>query len=256
MKLLLGLFFSLTFASATAENLQYLVKPTGKYQVSAKHYQWINTNLCPDYFYKNTDEWFYKDTVKSNCHRVRVTIYYPTNSKSKNYLSYFTNNIQQVELDIKNKVITDKNLPTAQQYNSKQKLVKSYVLGSGNIVNSEFPLIIFLPAFSANSYYYQNFITNLVSHGYMVAAVDSAYSQSLYDSKAHKFLPVAPIKFESGINSALQPHSNLDEVNSDYDFVLKQLHLYSLKDKLIQHIDFKKLLQFRNIFKYSASQIF
>ena len=127
---LLGIFLSSICVVAVADNSQYLVKPTGKYQVVAKQYQWINTNICPDYFYQESHEWFYENTGGNHGHRVQVTIYYPTSSKKSNYVNYFTDNIQQTKLDIQNKVILSKNLPAAQQYIAQQNLVKSYVLKS------------------------------------------------------------------------------------------------------------------------------
>lgn len=258
--LLCIMFSSLTF-SAMADSANYLVKPTGKFNVSVIKHQLTNTNICPDYFYQESHGWFYKDTAgQDHCHRLYLYLYYPTNNKSGNYLNYYANDIPQVRSDINDKVIESKNVHYAEEVIKHEEKVTSYVLASGEIVNQKFPLIVFSPGMGFNSYYYQNFITNLVSHGYIVAAIDSAYNQQLYDSPNQKYLLQSPFTFESGVSSLWQPKSNLDQASSDFNFVITQLKTNSIHDPIIKYIDFNQIGGFgqslgaRAIYANSVSQ--
>ena len=90
----------MVFNQANAERYEYLSRPTGKYSVAVAQYHLINPNICPDYYYESKDNWFYQNDSR-HCHKLNLYIYYPTLDKSGKYLSYFSNDIQQIKLDIK-----------------------------------------------------------------------------------------------------------------------------------------------------------
>lgn len=228
--------------ASASTNSQYLTKPTGNFKVSVVQHSLVNTTICPDYFYQESHAWFYSNITNSgHCHQLNLAIYYPTNSRSTDYISYYRNDISQIKLDIKNQIIESNNVAYANKYIKQESLLKSYVLTSGKIVNQKFPLIIFSPGMGVNSNSYQNFITNLVSHGYIVATIDSAYNQQLFDATNNQFLNTSPTSFESGISTIWQSKSNLDLATSDFNFVLAALEVNSIHDPVSKHIDFDKI---------------
>lgn len=234
---LITLFPTLVIASTSQD---FLIKPTGKYNVAVEQYNLTNSNICPDYFYESKDNWFYQNDA-SHCHKLNLYLYYPTMNKSKNYLGYYNNDIQQIKLDIKNRVIESNNVINADEYINQELKLKSYVLASGLIVNQRFPLVVFSPGMSLNSYWYQNFITNLVSHGYIVAAIDSAYNQSIYDKDKSDFLNSANTTLESGISSIWKSRSNIDVADHDVNYVIKILQNNTIKTPISNHINFNNV---------------
>ena len=230
----------MVFNQANAERYEYLSRPTGKYSVAVAQYHLINPNICPDYYYESKDNWFYQNDSR-HCHKLNLYIYYPTLDKSGKYLSYFSNDIQQIKLDIKNNVIESTNITYANNYINQESKVTSYVLDSGLIANHQFPLIIFSPGMSINSYYYQNFIANIVSNGYIVASIDSAYNQTIYDQEKSNFLAAANPVFESGISSIWKARSNLDIASLDINYVVNIMRKSNLKSPMLNHVDFNNI---------------
>lgn len=223
----------------------YLIKPTGSYKVSMQEFLWQNSNICPDYFYTRTDSWFYQNNPL-HCHVVDTYIYYPTTTISNNYDSYWAKNIIELNHDIKNKIIESKNLSAA--YNVKQLMFdqKSYVISQQNIAKGKFPLLIFQPGLGFNSYNYLNFISNLVSHGYIVVAIDSAYNQNIIESYGTLGSHISQShngKMSSSSAAAVvaAQKSNLTLALSDYKFVLNKLKTDSRLCSLTSHMDFSKI---------------
>ncbi len=240
------LIFIILFLSAfiieAATPSQYLVKPTGPYAVSMTKYSWLNNAICPDYFYQESQNWFYSDNPK-RCHQFNAYIFYPTNTKSKTYLPYYSDIIQQVQHDIKIKTISPKNRELAQQYIHNLNNIYSHILSKQKIATGKFPLIIFQPGLGFNSNNFQNFIANLVSNGYIVVAIDSAYSSTI--TTPNGYLEWGPLEIESngnptikGISAALaSTHSNLSEVKSDYFEILSRLRTDHSLNPISKHID-------------------
>ena len=80
-----------------------------------------------------------------------------------------------------------------------------------------------------NSYNYLNFISSLVSHGYIVVAIDSAYNQNIIESYGTLGLHI-PQSYNGKMSSSSAAagryqKSNLTLALSDYKFVLNKLKL-------------------------------
>ncbi|KTD60908.1 Alpha/beta hydrolase family protein [Legionella santicrucis] len=207
-----------------------------------KKIQLINQNICPDPFYREADKEFYAHSKNlEHCHMINLYLFFPVKSHSQNFLSYDTDASLQIKEDIKNNKIKSNAYKAANSYLHRLQELKSYVSSAKEIAHGKFPLIVFQPGWSFNSNNYQNFIVNLVSHGYIVAAIDSAYSATLTESFGYlyrneiQFIHGRPsIKF---MHSLFNPkNSSLSAMESDLNLVLNHL-LNNLQD----HIDVKKI---------------
>lgn len=237
MKAKLIVFLSFAISLCMAESLDYLVKPNGSYLVSSISYNWVNTNICPDPFYNKKDDFFFQKNNK-HCHIVNVRLFYPVSSPDKLvYQNYYQDDIKQVQFDIITKQIESKNIKFAEKYIHEEEKRPSYTLVPATPANGKFPLIVFQPAFGINSNFYQNIITNLVSHGYIIAAIDSGYSQPIF-SESGNILSTSSFEFSNGQTSILKPKSNIAETTSDFKFVLSNLKQLGKSNQVVQHIDF------------------
>jgi len=224
---------------ANASQTTFLVKPTGKYAVSMKKYRWINTDVCPDFLYNKTNEWFFEDNP-NHCHVLDAYVYYPTNYKGSDYLIYDSFKPLVLKKNISDQVIKPENIEFAKAEASLISKRLSYVFANKPIVKSQkFPLIIFQPGFGVNSNYYQNYIDNLVSNGYVVIAIDSAFNVLMPSNNGETYLDSSNRTNESGEFSILQPNSNFALMNSDFNFVLNNIQ--KINDPLFKQIDFTRI---------------
>ncbi len=173
------------------DNKQYLVKPNGEYSVSYHDFFWVNgdkkTDLSnnkmyyscpnnPDPFYngKNSAD-FNPNNQTDFCREVVVRIYYPTNKN--NEMGEYYKPLTQANIDAIN------SLPDAQYPSDTKKIlikelssIKSFTVANKNIIkNKTFPVLFFSPGLGGNAELYENFITHLVSHGYIVVGVNSLF---------------------------------------------------------------------------------
>jgi hypothetical protein len=170
---------------------QYLLKPSGEYSVSYQDFFWVNgdkktdtvTNevyySCPNHpdpFYngKNKED-FSPDNQTEFCREIVVRIYYPT-KKNKKMGAFYKPSIKSFADAINS--LPDDEYPSYE----KEKLIgelsilKSYTTEDKKIVkNKKFPVLLFSPAFAGEVENYENFITHLVSHGYIVVGINSVF---------------------------------------------------------------------------------
>lgn len=232
--------------SPSIASSSYLFQPTGKYAVGMKKIQLINQSICPDPFYRESDKEFYTHNKNFNhCHMLHLYLFFPAKSFSQNFLSYDTDTIIQIQGDIKNNKIKADAQEAAHDYIQRLQELKSYVSSEKEIAPGKFPLIVFQPGWSFNSNNYQNFIANLVSHGYIVAAIDSAYSSTL--TEPFGYLYRNEIQYTDGrpstefMHSLFNPqNSSLSAMESDLNLVLNQLLNDSISF-LSEHIDVEKI---------------
>jgi len=133
--------------SAAADNTQsshYLLKPTGAYAVGYQDIFLINTDVCPDAFYKKgINESDFSPTNKQHCHEIALRIYYPTKDNTGLGAKYYE------------PYINDTNKWLANTYNLDQKhidvlqsatQINTYTHPNAKPVNNKkFPIIIFMP---------------------------------------------------------------------------------------------------------------
>lgn len=248
-KIIFFLYLLLITKLVTAiEPTPCLFKPTGKYAVSMKSYSLINSNICPDNFYRESDQSFYLNSNnKKHCHMLKAYIYYPTTSKSKDYLSYDIDSILRVKNDIQTNKIDPEKKQIAEKYISLLEGMLSYVLPAKRVAPGKFPLIIFQPGFSVSTTKYQDFIVNLVSNGYIVAAIDSAYSSPLVESFG--YMTSREIEMAKDGKPSIpfmlslldDKNSNLAAMQSDYKLVANKLIAGELNPAISKHINFNEI---------------
>lgn len=244
-KYILAIAFYGVSVLALASTTDFLVKPTGNYKVSVKEFLWQNSEICPDYFYSEADSWFYQDN-QLHCHIVDTYVYYPTTAVSNNYDSYWAKNIVELNHDIKDNIIESKNISAAYKVKQMMSEQKSYVISQQEVAIGQFPVLVFQPGLGFNSYNYLNFISSLVSHGYIVVAIDSAYNQNIIESYGTLGLHI-PQSYNGKMSSSSAAavvaikKSNLTLALSDYKFVLNKLKTDNALRMLTSHMNFSKI---------------
>jgi hypothetical protein len=148
-----------------------LSQPSGQYGVGFEDFYWVNEKSCPDFNFngKNTNDFSSENT--NYCHEIVARIYYPTKKKYmpkslyyKSFISWKRENILIHLPNIGKKQIKDLND------------LKSYAVYKTPIITSEkFPVLLFLPGFGYPAQTYENSITELVSHGYIVVGINTPF---------------------------------------------------------------------------------
>lgn len=238
LKIILLTFMFVINNCTFADESSKLLKPTGKYKVSLITKTEINTDICPDYFYSVSDEWFYSKSPK-HCHLINLLIYYPTLSNSTDYNKYFQYSNLSIENDIKNNKISKENLSRIKALLKDSAKIHGYVLTNKEIVKGQkFPLVIFQPGYDINSSNYENIITNLVSHGYIIVAIDSTYNQEVFNEEHESSIrPQTEFSVSDGIQSMWNKGANIDQDISDFKFVIDQIKNKKIKNQILESVD-------------------
>ncbi|WP_058514882.1 hypothetical protein [Legionella santicrucis] len=149
----------------------YLMKPTGRYGIGFKDYHWINHQICPDFNFngKNQDDFSAENT--KHCHEIMARVYYPIDEKPSLGSNYYEPEIRAVQDGLLKQY---PNIPV-DQVNQLSEL-QSYAVSQKEISQDKtFPMILFSPGFGLPAQVYENFITELVSHGYVVIGINSPF---------------------------------------------------------------------------------
>lgn len=149
---------------------KYLVKPTGQYSVGFEDFHWIDQKRCPDFNFngKNLDDFSSENT--KHCHEIIARIYYPTEATNKSGSSYYAPLVRSLLGQFTSfSPATEKEL---QQWRE----TRSYTIEKAPIIaNEKFPVLFFNPGFGCPVEQYENFIINLVSHGYIVIGINTPF---------------------------------------------------------------------------------
>lgn len=145
-----------------------LPKPSGKFQIGRKFYFWTD---------ESRDETITDDPKDKR--KLFVQLWYPAQTKGKIAAEYYPN---LSELQGKN------------DSNDFLASVKTHAFTDAEIAasNTKFPVIIFSPGLGSSPFSYAAIIENLVSRGYVVAAINHPY-----DSGDFKFSDGEIIRFDS-----------------------------------------------------------
>jgi hypothetical protein len=221
--ILLAILNNLAFASDALNDgiiissTSSLLMPKGQYSVAVKDFTVINDSLCPDPFFSIATSWAYVDSNHKHCHQMKLKIYYPI-VKGNVRSPYNPYVISAWRNDIIHKAVLDPDQTELQYVLPMINNIKSYVALDGAIAVGKFPLVIFQPGFTYSSSDYENFITSLVSHGYIVLGINSYYNTSMMiDAKNLK-------ANEPEVPSALfMKNANADIAKSDLKYVLDNI---------------------------------
>ena len=155
----------------TNNQLSFLVKPTGIYNVGFQDFHFQDNSRCPDVFYQpginNRD---YSPDNINYCREIMVRVYYPT-SQTQNLGSPMYPPLVQRFVNIAAQApnITESNI--AQLYT-----LQSYSTNLAPIINNvQFPTVLFAHGGNSSVQEYENQIVNLASYGYIVVGVNSLF---------------------------------------------------------------------------------
>jgi dienelactone hydrolase len=211
-----------------ASNSHFLIKPNGKYSIGYQDIELLNTRICPDKFYQPdiNDSVFNKNNTH-HCHEILLRVYYPSSAEIKlgeKYdksaladdwlVNYYHLNMKEESLLLKNENI--------------QTFTKKY---SNPVIGKKFPVIIFMPGSGQQVQMYNNIISQLVSHGYVIIGINSAFSNGQLVSADGQIIP-KPKKYNDA-----QRLQNL----SDLSFVLNNIHEIPYEENLRNQMDFNNI---------------
>jgi hypothetical protein len=146
----------------------YLSKPTGQYRIGFEDFHWINKDVCPDPIGSN--KYDFSPENKNRCHEVMVRIYYPTiQSQPRSF--YYKPFVEWQKQEFL------KQVPAISKEQLDQfSLMRSFSIEKAEIVKGKkFPILFFSPGGGYPAQAYENFITELVSHGYIVVGINTPF---------------------------------------------------------------------------------
>ncbi|WP_082778717.1 alpha/beta hydrolase [Burkholderia sp. PAMC 28687] len=161
-------------SSSSQPNLgnDYLTAPTGSYHVGYRDMRMVNDQVCPDpYFLKGTNEAdFGADNHAKFCREFMVRIYYPSHM-TPTTSPYFSPIVDGLAAFFQNAGIPDL---TADDITA-IKGVQSFTSKNLKVSAEKFPVIFFNPGYGMEAQIYEDSITDLVSHGYIVVALSNTF---------------------------------------------------------------------------------
>ena len=200
-----------------SNKMDYLKNPTGRYGVGFENFHWVNQNACPDINFtgKNPEDFSPENT--KHCHEIVARIYYPTTIQSEPSSPYYPPLIDSQIQQFKQQPSTSK-----AQLEQLTK-IKSFSLEKAkNVRGKKFPVLLFSPGFDCPSEEYENFITELVSQGYIVVGINTPFINLVALPNGHVVKPVdlANVKnIDRYISGKLVPLQSQDLI-----YVYNKLH--------------------------------
>jgi hypothetical protein len=237
------------------DNANYLIKPNGKYSVGYHDFFWINgilNNKTNQYECLNHSDSYYSGQNKEDfnlnnqtefCREIVVRIYYPTaknNEKSDYYGPNMQSFIDGVNQYPENQYSIDKKKELIKELFDQ---IKSYSIHDKLKIideNKKFPVLFFNPGAGSNVELYENLITNLVSHGYIVVGINSLFIS-------------APVNLEN--NHTVQANENTmrDLANTESILLSDNEFIYN---KILEEIANKNGLKLFSLFDSKKMGIF
>lgn len=206
----------------------YLLKPTGKYGVAFKDIHWIDGSNCPDpNFSQNQND--FSANNKQYCHEIMVRIYYPTPFKTYNGTAYY-----------KPAILAEQNALRAKhlKYENIEKLsrLKSHTIENAPIIkNVQFPILLFISGLGGQVQLYENLITELVSHGYIVVGINSMFINGDIALPNDKIISTIDVQSWNVATTKIIPI-----LERDVEFVYKKIHDKS-QNALFNSMDLKHI---------------
>ncbi|MGQ3892348.1 alpha/beta hydrolase [Legionella sp. CNM-4043-24] len=217
--LLLSTGYSQTDISFSTK--KFLKRPTGAYHVGFEDVHWINQDACPDVNFngKNQDD-FSPNNIK-RCHEIMARIYYPSSPKNRSYSPYYPPSVKSMLEGIQG-LIPD----TPQNELNQFKHITSFSQKKSDIVkNQKFPVLFFIPGLGWPPELYENSISELVSHGYIVIGISSPFINLVELPNGHIIDPEKlPPKSPEEIEAALVPIQKND-LSYVYNAIQRQHNL-------------------------------
>lgn len=205
----------------------YLTKPTGQYGVGFEDFHWINQSACPDLNYNGKNQNDFSATNKKHCHEITARIYYPSIEKNKKGSIYEPTKSLEQEILSKIPNVTKE---TIIQFNQ----IKSFSVKKAEIIKGKkFPVLLFSPGLGSFSQMYENIITELVSHGYIVIGVNTPFVSLAELPNGHI---VQAVEIKSPI-SREKEHQFVAIPAQDLIYVFNKIHTLNNTNALFSAID-------------------
>lgn len=218
----------------TANQKLELPKPTGKFIIGRKFFYWTDENRLETI----TDE-------PNDKRKVFVQLWYPAKKIGKTTAEYFPNLLEARGGDKDSEFLRE---------------IKTHAFQDAEPKKSKFPVIIFSPGLGSNTFSYTSIIENLVSHGYIVAAISHPYDTENFKFADGEIIRNAKEKWNKPVSkdwTQEQRKQFFDDRRFDWakdiSFVINQLEKL---DKPFKEIfDWKNLGHFGHSFGGQASSI-
>lgn len=212
----------------------YLAKPNGEYGVGFQDIHWVNKNGGTDPFYNgNNNDDFSQDNQEKHYHEIVARIYYPTNEYGTS--PYYAPDIQYFQNAFNSFMQQVPGLITPEQIKEVATL-RSYSIPNAAIIsNKSYPVLLFSPGYSGTSENYENFITELASHGYIIVAISSPFINLVALPNGHI---VQPAQFSS-LDDADKRFVPLQ--TSDLEFVYNQIHVLHDSNPIFSNMDLTRI---------------
>ena len=161
---------------ASADDTQFLAKPTGTYGIGFQDIHFQDNNRCPDPDYNLGSAHDFSPENTNHCREILVRVYYPTNQPVSLGSAYYAPQITFFE-DFLNFYVSQEAPFLLPLDFHELAALKSYAHENDRPATVEkFPVILFGSGAGSPVQVYENVITNLASHGYVVVAVNSIFS--------------------------------------------------------------------------------
>lgn len=183
-KILLFAIMLLLFQIAWGEEI--LLAPSGKYGVGFQDFHMVNGAMingpyhCPgktDLLYiKNQNEKdFGKDNQIDFCREIMLRIYYPIDSKSLSRENYYPPAIHHSQNLLRALHIPGVTEEQILDLANLKTFTANFTNKEPNIAATKFPVLIFDPGSGWEAQEYENIITEMVSQGYIVVAINNTF---------------------------------------------------------------------------------
>jgi hypothetical protein len=228
-----GLFCILFSHIATASQpiTDYLLKPTGQYNVAFKEIHWVNNTICPDPNYSKANQKNFSSGNKKYCHELMIRVYYPTTFNPHAGGSPYYRPLVSVEQNIL------KTIPGMKQEDVEQLgQLKSHTIENAPVVKrKKFPVILFISGLGGQTQLYENTITQLVSHGYIVVGINSVFING------DILLPNNTVASTTEVQKwDVVSKTTLPVLEQDISFVYKKIH-EPAQDPVFKSMDLKHI---------------
>ena len=174
MKIILLIILTSIYGFAESITQKFLISPTGKHAIGYKDIFITNNTICPDKFYiKGVNESDFSSDNSKYCHEINLRVYYPSVGKPKlgdlYYVPFLLSNIQ---FYTKQFGFSESEVKFM---NSLYK-IKTFTKQNSQVsTEQKFPVIVFTPGSGMSVQAYNNIVSELVSHGYIVIGFNSVF---------------------------------------------------------------------------------
>lgn len=208
----------------------FLLRPSGKYGIAFKDLHWINNNICPDPRFSEKNKKDFSHDNKRHCHELMIRVYYPTALNSYAGSLYYRPTIE-VEQTTLRSIPGIKPMDIDHFAQLKSHTIKN----APPVENKKFSVVIFSPGFGVQTQLYENIITDLVSHGFIIVGINSVFIDG--DIELPNGHVVHTLAVQNRNEAATKTMRVLEQ---DISFVYNKIHIKT-QDMVFNSMDLKHI---------------